>query len=37
MALQRMDNVGIGVEPLHAAVAFVEELGLELEGRFTIE
>jgi catechol 2,3-dioxygenase-like lactoylglutathione lyase family enzyme len=37
MALQRMDNVGIVVESLDAAVAFFEELGLELEGRFTIE
>jgi catechol 2,3-dioxygenase-like lactoylglutathione lyase family enzyme len=32
-----MDNVGIVVESLDAAIAFFTELGLELEGRFTIE
>jgi catechol 2,3-dioxygenase-like lactoylglutathione lyase family enzyme len=32
-----MDNVGIVVESLDAAVAFFTELGLELEGRATIE
>ena len=32
-----MDNVGIVVESLDAAVAFFAELGLELEGRMTIE
>jgi catechol 2,3-dioxygenase-like lactoylglutathione lyase family enzyme len=32
-----MDNVGIVVESLDAAVAFFAELGLELEGRTTIE
>jgi catechol 2,3-dioxygenase-like lactoylglutathione lyase family enzyme len=37
MALQRMDNVGIVVESLDAAVAFFTELGLELEGRTMIE
>src|SRR5512146_1458053 len=37
MALKRMDNVGIVVEDLGAAVAFFRELGLELEGRFTVE
>ena len=37
MALQRMDNVGIVVESLDAAVAFFTELGLELEGRAMIE
>src|SRR4029079_16288800 len=37
MALQRMDNVGIVVESLDAAIAFFAELGLELEGRGTIE
>ena len=31
-----MDNVGIVVESLDAAVAFFAELGLELEGRTTI-
>ncbi len=35
--LQRMDNVGIVVESLDAAVAFFVELGLELEGRATID
>lgn len=37
MAIQRMDNVGIVVESLDVAIAFFLELGLELEGRFTIE
>jgi catechol 2,3-dioxygenase-like lactoylglutathione lyase family enzyme len=32
-----MDNVGIVVESLDAAVSFFSELGLELEGRGTIE
>src|SRR5687767_15298193 len=32
-----MDNVGIVVESLDAAVSFFVELGLELEGRATIE
>jgi catechol 2,3-dioxygenase-like lactoylglutathione lyase family enzyme len=32
-----MDNVGIVVESLDAAVLFFAELGLELEGRGTIE
>jgi catechol 2,3-dioxygenase-like lactoylglutathione lyase family enzyme len=32
-----MDNVGIVVESLVAAVAFFAELGLELEGRATID
>ena len=32
-----MDNVGIVVESLDTAVAFFTELGLELEGRWTIE
>jgi len=32
-----MDNVGIVVESLDTAVAFFTELGLELEGRTTIE
>src|SRR5262249_26906698 len=35
--LQRMDNVGIVVESLDAAISFFAELGLELEGRATIE
>ena len=33
----RMDNVGIVVEDLDAAVGFYEELGLELEGRSFVE
>ena len=37
MALKRMDNVGIVVESLDAAIAFFAELGLKLEGRATIE
>src|SRR5690349_20001484 len=37
MTVQRMDNVGIVVESLDDAVAFFTELGLELEGRMTID
>jgi catechol 2,3-dioxygenase-like lactoylglutathione lyase family enzyme len=37
MSLQRMDNVGIVVEDLPAAIAFFRELGLELEGQATVE
>ena len=37
MAIQRMDNVGIVVDDLDAAVAFFTELGMELEGRMLIE
>jgi catechol 2,3-dioxygenase-like lactoylglutathione lyase family enzyme len=37
MALKRMDNVGIVVESLDAAISFFTELGLELEGRAIIE
>jgi catechol 2,3-dioxygenase-like lactoylglutathione lyase family enzyme len=37
VAVQRMDNVGIVVEDLPATIAFFRELGLELEGRATIE
>ncbi|SDX45354.1 VOC family protein [Lysobacter enzymogenes] len=37
MALKRMDNVGIVVEDLDAAIAFFIELGLELEGRGMVE
>ena len=36
MAL-RMDNVGIVVEDLTAAIGFFRELGLELEGRMKVE
>lgn len=37
MALKRMDNVGIVVEDLGGAIDFFRALGLELEGRATIE
>jgi catechol 2,3-dioxygenase-like lactoylglutathione lyase family enzyme len=37
MTLKRMDNVGIVVESLDAAIAFFAELGLKLEGRAMIE
>ena len=37
VALRRLDNVGIVVESLETAVSFFTELGLELEGRGTIE
>ncbi|MFF9287175.1 VOC family protein [Streptomyces griseosporeus] len=33
MAIQRMDNVGIVVEDMDAAIAYFVELGMELEGR----
>jgi len=35
--VQRIDNVGIVVDDLSAAIAFFRELGLELEGRAMIE
>src|SRR5690242_13823263 len=37
MAIKRMDNVGIVVDDLAATIDFFRELGLELEGRATIE
>jgi catechol 2,3-dioxygenase-like lactoylglutathione lyase family enzyme len=37
MTVKRMDNVGIVVEDLDAAIEFFLELGLELEGRAPIE
>ena len=37
MTVKRLDNVGIVVEDLDAAIAFFTELGLELEGRAPIE
>lgn len=37
MTVKRMDNVGIVVESLDTAISFFVELGLELEGRATIE
>src|ERR1700747_2746349 len=37
MALKRMDNVGIVVDDLGETIDFFRDLGLELEGRPTIE
>ncbi len=37
MTVKRMDNVGLVVEDLEAAIEFFAELGLELEGRAPIE
>ncbi|MFJ7956400.1 VOC family protein [Streptomyces sp. NPDC096319] len=37
MTLRRMDNVGIVVEDLDAAVAFFTELGMEVEAKAEIE
>src|SRR3954454_23680347 len=37
MTVRRMDNVGIVVEDLDAAIEFFTELGLELQGRATIQ
>ena len=37
MTIKRMDNVGIVVEDLDAAIAFFSELGLDLEGRAPVE
>jgi catechol 2,3-dioxygenase-like lactoylglutathione lyase family enzyme len=37
MALKRMDNMGIVVEDLTAAVEFFRELGMELEGEAMVE
>ena len=37
MTLKRMDNVGIVVESLDAAISFFTELGMQLEGRAMIE
>ncbi|MDB5527687.1 MAG: hypothetical protein JWR51_790 [Devosia sp.] len=37
MAIKRMDNVGIVVDDLDETIEFFAELGLELEGRATIE
>ena len=36
MTVKRMDNVGIVVEDIDAAIEFFTELGLELEGRAPI-
>ena len=37
MALKRMDNVAIVVNDLDGAITFFEELGLDVEGRATME
>jgi catechol 2,3-dioxygenase-like lactoylglutathione lyase family enzyme len=37
MTIKRMDNVGIVVESLDAAISFFSELGLKLEGRAMVE
>src|SRR4249920_1241565 len=37
MAIQRMDNVGIVVDDLKAAIAFFDELGMELEVEMPVE
>lgn len=37
MTIQRMDNVGIVVDDLAAAVAFFTELGMELAGQGPVE
>ncbi|HEY8179756.1 MAG TPA: VOC family protein [Candidatus Limnocylindria bacterium] len=37
MTIRRMDNIGIVVDDLKAAIAFFVELGLELEGETTVE
>ncbi len=37
MTILRMDNVGVVVDDLEAAVAFFVELGLELDGEATVE
>jgi catechol 2,3-dioxygenase-like lactoylglutathione lyase family enzyme len=37
VTVKRMDNLGIVVDDLSAAIAFFRELGLELEGQGTVE
>jgi catechol 2,3-dioxygenase-like lactoylglutathione lyase family enzyme len=37
MTIQRMDNVGVVVDDLEAAIAFFVELGMELEGEAPVE
>ena len=37
MTVKRMDNIGIVVEDIDAAIVFFTELGLTLEGRAPIE
>jgi hypothetical protein len=37
VTIRRMDRVGVVVDELAAAVAFIGELGLELEGETAVE
>jgi catechol 2,3-dioxygenase-like lactoylglutathione lyase family enzyme len=37
MTIQRLDHVSVVVDDLDAAIAFFVELGMELEGRATVE
>jgi catechol 2,3-dioxygenase-like lactoylglutathione lyase family enzyme len=37
MAVKRMDNVGIVVEDLEGMIEFFRDLGLELQGRTTVD
>jgi catechol 2,3-dioxygenase-like lactoylglutathione lyase family enzyme len=37
VTIQKMDNVGIVVDDMDAAVAFFTELGMEVEGRAQVE
>jgi catechol 2,3-dioxygenase-like lactoylglutathione lyase family enzyme len=37
MTIKRMDNIGIVVEDMDTVISFFTELGLDLEGRMTIE
>jgi catechol 2,3-dioxygenase-like lactoylglutathione lyase family enzyme len=37
MTIQRMDNVGVVVDDLEAAIGFFVELGMELEGEAPVE
>jgi catechol 2,3-dioxygenase-like lactoylglutathione lyase family enzyme len=37
MTVKRLDNIGIVMEDLDAAIAFFSELGLTLEGRMSID
>jgi catechol 2,3-dioxygenase-like lactoylglutathione lyase family enzyme len=37
MTIQRLDHVSVVVDDLEAAMAFFEELGMELEGKMPVE
>lgn len=37
MTIRRMDNVGVVIDDLAAAIAFFVELGMELEGEASVE